>query len=407
MSRSKKKTISSRQPRRSAAMTRGHWFENNPKKTLFGIVFFCILGMVLLTEKYLSSQGKIQRSGLNRHIRLMDHEPLSSQFHRPTHKELQMADSLVDKRYLFRVDENGYIMPSKIHPDPDLTLCFMGGSTTECRYVEEENRFPYLTGRLLEQATKLKVNSYNAGRGGINSFHTLNLLLNKVIPLQPDIVVVMHNVNDLTILLYEKTYWSNNPTKSPIGDFRPSISNILTLMRDLWIPNLHLQFKNLTHEVKEYCRYRLGLGPSPEDEFKHIRGVQVKIDKPFLLQEITMNLTSIIQLCRTRNIIPVLMTQESRFKEQPDPAIMVLMQQVEAQGISYKDYKEIFDQINQTIRDIGKKHGVRVIDLAQKIPQEKEFIYDIVHFNDNGSRLAAQIISEELKSLVASLKVKK
>ena len=55
-------------------------------------------------------------------------------------------------------------MPSKVHDHPDLTLAFLGGSTTECIYVDENNRFPYLAGRLIEEQTGLKVNSYNAGR---------------------------------------------------------------------------------------------------------------------------------------------------------------------------------------------------------------------------------------------------
>ena len=56
------------------------------------------------------------------------------------------------KPYVLRVDRQGFIMPSKIHDHPDLTIAFLGGSTTECIYVDEDNRFPYLVGRLLERA---------------------------------------------------------------------------------------------------------------------------------------------------------------------------------------------------------------------------------------------------------------
>ena len=97
---------------------------------------------------------------------------------------------------------------------PDLTLVFLGGSTVACIYVDEESRFPSLVGQLLSQQTGKKVTSYNSGVGGNNSLHSLDILLNKIIPLKPDVVVMMHNINDLVALIYDKTYWSNNPTRS-------------------------------------------------------------------------------------------------------------------------------------------------------------------------------------------------
>ena len=48
-----------------------------------------------------------------------------------------MSDSLAQKPYVLRVDRQGFIMPSKIHDHPDLTIAFLGGSTTECIYVDE------------------------------------------------------------------------------------------------------------------------------------------------------------------------------------------------------------------------------------------------------------------------------
>ena len=82
--------------------------------------------------------------------------------------------------------------------------------------MDENNRFPYLAGHLLEEETQLKVNSYNAGHSGNNTLHCLNILLNKVVNLKPDIVVLMENINDLAILMYEKTYWNTNPSRSPL-----------------------------------------------------------------------------------------------------------------------------------------------------------------------------------------------
>ncbi len=154
---------------------------------------------------------------------------------------------------MLRVDRQGFIMPSKVHDHPDLTIAFLGGSTTECTYVDEDNRFPYLAGRLIEQQTGLKVNSYNAGRSGNNTLHCLNILLNKVVNLKPDIVVLMENINDLAILMYEKTYWNTNPSRSPIQERLPTFKTVgqdlrqtFYLVRDLTFPNLSRELKKLS-----------------------------------------------------------------------------------------------------------------------------------------------------------------
>ena len=60
----------------------------------------------------------------------------------------------------------------------------------------------------------------------------------------------------------------------------------------------------------------------------------------------------------------------------------------------------MYDLFNETIREVGRKNGVTVIDLARGVPPDKEHLYDLVHFNDAGSRYAARIIAAQLKPLV-------
>ena len=78
-------------------------------------------------------------------------------------------------------------------------------------------------GRRLEEALTVKVNSYNAARSGNNSLHSINILLHKLMPLKPDIVVMMHNINDLVALLYEQTYWNNNASRRVMVTVKPTL----------------------------------------------------------------------------------------------------------------------------------------------------------------------------------------
>jgi hypothetical protein len=115
----------------------------------------------------------------------------------PPDLALRTSDGLEQKPYQVRTDADGFMLPYNIYDKPDLTLVFLGGSTVACIYVDEDQRFPHLAGQLLEQKTGKKITSINSGVGGNNSLHSIDVLLNKIIPIKPDVVVMMHNINDL------------------------------------------------------------------------------------------------------------------------------------------------------------------------------------------------------------------
>ncbi|MBU4231546.1 MAG: SGNH/GDSL hydrolase family protein [Proteobacteria bacterium] len=382
---------------------RKNWLEKNPKKVIGALVLLAVGGLAVVTEKLLArkNHGLIHPTGIQRSIKLREFNPLYRDVLVPNQEAMRMSDGLVQKPYVLRVDRQGFIMPAKIHDHPDLTIAFLGGSTTECVYVDEDNRFPYLVGRLLERQTHLKVNSYNAGRSGNNTLHCLNVLLNKVVNLKPDIVVLMENINDLAILMYDKTYWNDHPSRSPLMEKPPNFKTVgqdleqtFHLVRDLTFPNLARELKKLSPFGRQ------GKG----DEFHGVRGKKITIDQDLLVREFSLNLQTFINICRAREITPVLMTQPSRLTESPDPLIRKLMGSLEvSQGITYAEFKAAFDRLNQAIRDVGAQNQVLVIDLAREIPPVKENICDVAHFNDQGSRLVAARIAAGLIPVVKSL----
>jgi hypothetical protein len=386
----------------------GNRLEKHAKKILLLLVVLIIGSMAFVTEKILTyrAQPNIYYPGIKRYVKLRESRPLYSDVLIPPQNTMDISDGLVRKGYPFRIDANGFIMPSKIHPDPQLTLAFLGGSTTECAYVDEENRFPYLVGRLLEKKTGLRTDSYNAGKAGNTSLHSLDVLLNKVIPVKPDVAIMLHNVNDLAVLIFEKTYWTKNPYRSPLVEIKPSFKTAMKsieesfhIMRDLYIPHLSRQLKNFYH-------YIVG-NKFPVDEFKQARGHKIQIDKNRLVSEFSMNLQTFVDISRARKITPVLMTMANRLKDHPDAFILSLQRTTveSGTGLNYKDFKELFDLFNQTIRGVAAANNVLVIDLDRKVPKGKELMYDVVHLNDAGSKYVADIIAAELNPVVNSLKM--
>ena len=381
-----------------------NWFERHPKQTIVWLVLVLILAFTYGAEKllaYINHTHNLVLFSERRYINLREILPGVDTVDVPPDRAVRESDGLVQKPYRVRTDSRGFMLPYNRYEKPDLSLVFLGGSTVACIYVDEESRYPYLVGRLLEQNTGKKITSINSGVGGNNSLHSLDILLNKIIPLRPDVVVMMHNINDLVALIYDRTYWSKNPTRAAIVNFSfyknlTGLKALTTLARDLYIPNLHAATRILSHKifgkkVKEQ-----------DDEFASIRGKKLTVDAAAILDEFKMNLNTFISICRARRITPVLMTQFNRYRPNPDPKVLKAMQGFQADsGIPVSEFIELYARFNQAVREVGQANGVLVIDLAALIPQDKQYMYDVVHLNTRGSRLAAQLISERLQPLVA------
>lgn len=379
------------------------WFERNPKKSIALFLFMFLLAATYGAEKLLAYINHVHHLVVftdRRYINLREILPGVDTVDVPPDRAIRTSDNLEQKPYRVRTDANGFMLPYNHYAKPDLTLVFLGASTTACIYVDEDQRYPYLVGQLLEQKTGKKITSINSGVGGNNSLHSLDILLNKIIPMKPDVVVMMHNINDLVTLIYDKTYWGNNPTRKPIVDFYfyknlTGLKALSTLARDMYIPNLHAAIRILSHKI---------FGKKvkvQDDEFAYIRGKKLTINEAAIVDEFKMNLQTFINICRARKITPVLMTQFNRYKPNPDPKVLAAMQGFQSDsGISVDEFMALYAEFNEAIREVGKQNGVQVIDLANLIPQDKKYIYDVVHLNTTGSQLAAKVISERLQPLV-------
>ena len=350
-----------------------------------------MLVMLIVFEKLVGvSLGHSETE--TRHIRLRENAPLLDLKLTPSATELSLSDNLENKAYDFVTDDNGFLLPSFSHAgspkNADLTLAFIGGSTTECMYVDADKRFPYLVGKSLSNRVEndqRKVNSINAGVSGNDSLNSINAYLNKIIPIKPDIAILMHNINDLSTLLHEGNYWNNNDYRSPIIYEDKSLKAFLKTA----LPNSF----ELLYRVKSKLS-------GPIDEFAHDRDKEKTLDKQNMYRLFEANLEMFISISKAKSITPVLMTQASRFTDKPDQVILDKFKALESLGINYQQFKKLFDGMNNSIRKVSAKHNISLIDLAKEIPPSTEIIVDTVHFNTKGSELVAKLIANRLEIII-------
>ena len=131
---------------------------------------------MIVSEFILRFQNKnIKSSSIKteRVIRLAELNPNSLSFFRPSSSYLKYSPSLKDKIYRVETDSNGYIMPSG-REDAQIKIVFHGGSTTECLYVTENKRFPYLVQEKLKvQFPNQTIGTWNSGVSSNNSMHSI------------------------------------------------------------------------------------------------------------------------------------------------------------------------------------------------------------------------------------------
>lgn len=357
------------------------WFSRNPWKARILLVVVSLVATVGAAELILRARASF-RLGLERTIRLREHNPGSLRYLPFSHEH---APELSGRSYRLLIDANGFIMPGAAHRNPDVSLVFLGGSTTESLHMDDDHRFPCQAGALIEERSGLAVNSYNGGMAGNHTLHSIDALLNKVLPLEPRVVVMMHNINDFVTLLHHGSYWNDSPTRSlleTVGTY-----HVFRAVKNLLTPNLFEKIRSLHRKAP--------------DEFKRSRGKKTVIDPAWMAGQFEANLQIFIDVCRARGITPVLMTQQSRFKEDPDPEVEAETSILAtSNGIDYETFRQLHMLFNDSIRAIGAKNGVEVIDLAILVPQEREFIYGTVHLNQRGSDFVSSIIADRLTPLL-------
>ncbi len=337
------------------------------------------------------------------YIRLNQHAANSTKNALSAYEHL-LGEGDVLTAYDLRTDSNGFILPSKIHEQADLDLFFIGGSTTECETVKEKLRFPFLTGRILEEQTGLKINSYNAGVGGNNSLHSLNILINKILPLNPDIAVFHHNINDIVYLCYYGSYWTVDQKNAQTINL--DYSNKVNPKEYSYYPVLRQHFNSALN-----IRVSGEESEESSDRFSGLRGETIQINTKSIKRQYRNALETFINVCLSWETNPVLMTQvlnaplihqhdtlpdtieltipENPFDSIPNPEFLGVISLLHA-------------AFNNIIRNTASEYGLLLIDLEELIPNnESGYLSDqLVHYNDSGSVFVAKVIANQLMQII-------
>lgn len=364
------------------------FFERHGVMVLIFLLAITTMISIIVAEKVIYYKNGKPLAPEFHYLQWRLHTPQIDRWVMPGTGHMDLVDGALPGKVRLRTDSSGFIGPTHVNENPDLKLVFLGGSTTECLYLKEDNRFPYRTAQVMQNKYGYKVNAYNGGRSGNASIHSINNLFNVVTGLEPDVVVFMHNVNDIVTLIHSSSYWSQGSSRELVGKLKAQ--DLARYLKNKTVPNLY----NETHYFVSKVRYQLNR--YNQDEFSQTRDVVFNGSVEALNKQFEAKVRIFVNIAKQEGIRPVLMTQANRFVENPDEKVLEGIERLRSKGIDYRLWHRIYTSFNEVIKQVAAQENVQLVDLDLLIPKEPKYLYDAVHLSDEGSILVSEIVAKAL-----------
>ena len=350
-----------------------------------------LVSLLLLVENFLlPNVGKIELAN-NRFIKLYEHKQNQTQIFDTYNTSVFFKKAKYKKNNILRTDVDGFIIGPSVVDDYDKLIYFAGGSSTQCMYVDEDKRFPYKIQENLNNAGE-KVRTINAGVGGTNSFHGYLSFITKGMKNKPDILFVMYNGNDISLLAKTGSYYNAPIQRTLIIDINKNelhekykgVVGLLRRMKDFFFPKLWkiLREKILGFDMLKYT----------VDEFKNYRNLDPNNTE--ILDKYRKSIQNYISFCKTNDIRLILMSQFNRIENKSK--VFVEDYNKFYQSKSADEFVYLYKEANSIISELSNNENIEFIDLNNLVPKTSEYIYDMIHLTDKGSLLVSEIITNYL-----------
>lgn len=234
----------------------------------------------------------------------------------------------------------------------------------------------------------------NAGMPRFNSHDILGVLLQKVVPLQPDIVVILSGWNDL-----EDSIVGRPDPPLPARLFLSS--PYMTIDRGLSAAARYSEFVSFLRRGIGYLLAQLPGTPLAEGEYDVVIAAVERWPKtdrldPAGLATFRRALEATVDVCRRHHVQPVLLTWPNFFHEGLSQAEkrVLLSQLLQFPNLSYRGWLRAITACNETIRSVARTEGVVCIDVANV--GDSRLFRDAVHLTETGYDRLGRRVAEGL-----------
>lgn len=327
----------------------------------------------------------------------LPNEYVRSQF-RPNYRfrtETEEGLPGVDRRSLFTTNNVGFRGDALVLPKPtnELRIFIVGGSTTECLYLDDSKAINRILqdelNRRMPAGAVAKV--YNAGKSGDRSDDHVSMIVHRIIHMHPDLIILFAGINDLSaaIAKADSFHMKNSQEKRfTLSELLRMAATEFQIPRRMFYAGKKLFFKRDAHDVLEEIKSRSDY----REKVKFISKFPVSSQRPAAdPTAFRDNLTTIAGVAKSHGVRLVFMTQQTTWNSAIDPRVKDWQWMLYRAGIRYRPevLDEAMEAFNDVTRHVALKENVPVYDIVKTIPKSLDFFYDDVHFNINGAHEAA------------------
>lgn len=159
---------------------------------------------------------------MKRKIRLYEYDPEINRTFIPSSGYLEntVANGLEAKEYRVRTNSSGFILPFGLESNETKgSSIILGDSIAECIFLDEEYRIESIL------QNRNKDNLYlNHGYSGATTLDILNIIINKIVPLEPKKIFLMSGIVDGNISM--KGFYHQDDETSTIVESPKSVNSI-------------------------------------------------------------------------------------------------------------------------------------------------------------------------------------
>lgn len=340
-------------------------------------------------------------------INFIEKPYIQSQFQKNAHFTFEIEKGLphMDQKVHFTTNNYGFRGDELIEPKPadEFRIFLIGGSTTENIFIDDQYGLERQIQNELQTAFSTyqkTIKVYNAGKSGDASPDHISMLVHRIIHLQPDLVILYPGINDLNRLLGKYDYLHYPVTQkgaenSILKDFKFFLSNFQIFRRII----------NILNPENPDDLESIFLKTNYADKIKSVQKLPLKEQIPnFDSSFYYRNITTFIGACKTNSIPLVLINQAHTWGDDADDYLKNhhWMNSVGKTRYPENEMEKSIHEINQITENLSKENNIPFINFEASIPKSSEYFYDDCHFNKNGVKFAAELISQSIQPLISN-----
>lgn len=275
-----------------------------------------------------------------------------------------------------------YPFPVPARAPGELRVLTIGGSTSEDAQNELGIHWPLGLECLQRARGREDVRVLNGGMSAYSSAHSLVRYSLDLVETSPDIVFVMHNINDLMV-----TYHAASLGKQVDPNY---LARYGTKRFTAVVDEGDVVISRVAHLVRSRFGPQPATVPYMEWDYDLTRSETI----------FRRNLRTLVHVIRSSGATPVLLTMP----RSSNPEFVEAARQVRGEvGLTHfptmERFLADFAQFNDAVRAVAAAEGVGLIDVSAVFPDDERLFADMVHYSTEGVRRFAHIVDSAAAGL--------